>query len=126
MVFLNSTAVAHTVTELQSAGESSEEASRMAYQVLYTTSSQQLALAFINRADYEDWSTEVEGRKREMAEFNRTAGMTESGRKRWCRSWARRVIAIKENWGDAKVPDDLRSALHDVQDYLGMERTAFI
>ena len=97
----------------------------MSISILYSTGLHQEVYSFANVAEKDAWEAEVLGINADSsAAFNRkeAEGIT-SGVRVLYENWKGRILAFKDRFSEARMPQDIKWALNSAEEALGMEVT---
>jgi len=87
----------------------------------------QLIVDFDNAGDYFAWDGLVRNLKSESDRINaeREDGTPEAALKLMAIQWLLLAKKLKDDFGAKRVPLDIRTAVHDYQEFVGQEETDF-
>ena len=88
--------------------------------VMYTDYKTVLVLEFKDWEEVNEWDKGVSGIKGQIAAIT---DMSEEEAKPLYEAWIESVMMFRKRWSDGKVPGDIKSAVHSVQDGIGMMKT---
>ena len=96
--------------------------------VLYTTGIHQEVMTFTSVAEKDRWDAEVLGIKADSAavfQKKEREGVTANVRALYDQ-WMARIKAMKDSFGEEKVPQDIKWALNSAEQALGVDITEWV
>jgi hypothetical protein len=89
-----------------------------AFRSIYVSGGTTMMLTFSNRDVGMEWHHGVNNIKEMIAGIN-----SQKNRKDDYVKWLAEVRIFRQRWGDTMVPPDIRTAVHSVEDGIGLART---
>lgn len=96
----------------------------MTFNIVYSTGATMERFSFTDEDHYYRWAAAIESIKSHIAAINND-GNAGVARVPHYENWLNTVRAFVRDWGVDFLPHDIKAAVNDVEDGIGMERTVW-